>query len=197
MLILTTVLPKRDKCVATVESKRSISFRTRTITWFQNVLSLFNRSVSLPYGSIFLVQQSNHSENVTVAQLTDVIVRYKIRLFQRIDFVPAHKYTRYKSKQSQLNNTKNLWLWTKETCLGNQDLLSTMSPVCTTGPLNCGKANWCLQALFLKSPPPWIPHGLMGSQMDPRSLSLNEICFTPTSTQAEMFPTIHLPNIPI
>lgn len=125
MLILTTVLPKRDKCVATVESKRSISFRTLTITWFQNVLSLSNRSVSLPYRSIFLVKQYNHSENVTVAQLTDVIVRYKIRLFQRIDFVPAHKYIRYKSKQSQLNNTKNLWLWTKETCLGTQDLLST------------------------------------------------------------------------
>ena len=92
MLILATLFPKKDKCVATVESKRSIFFRTLTITWFQNVLSLPNRPVSLLYGSIFLVKQSNHSENVTVAQLTDVIVRYEIRLFQRIDSVSSHKY---------------------------------------------------------------------------------------------------------
>lgn len=129
-----------------------------------------------------------------MAQLTDVIVRYKIRLFQRTDFVPSHKYIRYKSKQSQLNNTKSLWLWTKEICVGTQDLLSTQVTSLHHWPLNCGKANWCLQALFLKSPPPWIPHGLMGSQMDARSLSLNEICFTSISTQAEMFLNIHLPK---
>ena len=90
MLILATLFPKEYKCVATVESKRSIFFRTLTTTWFQNVLSLPNRPVSLLYGSIFLVKQSNHSENFTVAQFTDV--RYEIRLFQRIDCLIPQVY---------------------------------------------------------------------------------------------------------
>lgn len=130
-----------------------------------------NRSVSLLWKHFS--SESNHSENVTVAQLTDVIVRYKIRLFQRTDFVPSHKYIRYKSKQSQLNNTKSLWLWTKEICVGSQDLLSTQVTSLHHWPLNCGKANWCLQALFLKSPPPWnspwahgIPDGRKKSQSE-------------------------------